>query len=106
LKVAGLGDIFAASAADKDSFNDFRLNKYLVLMGIKTNGRELQLFHQGDIIGGSLLNPDKICVALTGHRGTAQFIELQGGESLTSKTFHTPPLTDIFKEAGSLRNSD
>jgi hypothetical protein len=95
--------MFAASTADKDSFHDFRLNKDLFLVGIKPNGRELELFHQGDIIGGSRLNPDKICVALTGHGATSQAIKLQGRESFTSKTFRAPPLTDIVKEAGSLQ---
>jgi hypothetical protein len=41
LKLAGLGDIFATSAADKDSFLDFHLNKDLFLMGVKPDGQEL-----------------------------------------------------------------
>jgi hypothetical protein len=103
LKLAGLGDFFAASAADKDPFHDFRLNKDIFLIGAKPNGRKLQLFHQGDIISGSRLNPDNICVALTGHGATAQVIKLQGGESFTSKMFRPPPLANIIKEAGSLQ---
>jgi hypothetical protein len=65
--LTGLGDIFTMSAADKDSFHAFCLNKDLFLLGVKLNGRELQLFHQVDIIGGSRLNPDKIHVTPTGH---------------------------------------
>jgi hypothetical protein len=65
--LAGIANIFTASVVDKDSFHSFRLNKDLFLLGIKPNGRKLQLFHQGDIVGGSRHNPDKIYGALTGH---------------------------------------
>jgi hypothetical protein len=41
LKLAGLGDIFAGSLADNDSFHDSHPNKDLFLMDVKPNGREL-----------------------------------------------------------------
>jgi hypothetical protein len=96
--LTGFGDIFAASAADKDSFHAFCLNTDMFLLGGNPNGYELQLFHQGDIIGGLRLNPNTICVTLAGHGATAQSMELQGGESFTTKMLRTPPL-----EMGSLQ---
>jgi hypothetical protein len=85
-----------------DSSSGFYLWSYSRLI---TEGRgcELQLFHHGDINGGSSLNPHTICVALTGHGATAQYVELQCDESFTVKTFRAPPIANIVKEAGSLQ---
>jgi hypothetical protein len=74
--LTGLGDIFTVSAAYKDSFHTFRLNKDMFLLGVKPNGHELQVFHQGYIIGDSYLNLDKIYVTLMGHGSMVHVIEL------------------------------
>jgi hypothetical protein len=82
----GIVDMVPHSISHVKSIEIFCANKDVFLFALKPNNQELQLFHHGDILGGSRLSPISIYVALLGEGPTALAVEIQESISFTKHT--------------------